>query len=300
MADVWEDRSITDTNEAFVLLILADYANGTNCCWPAVATIAARARMSVRGVQKIISRLLVKQKIEITNRGGGAGSTNTYRLTYQITPNDVRGKTPHGVQGSLAIPEPGTGLTPNPVRGRVNHEVKNPEPGSPDPKDPSLIPKKRYVPLGSPEPGTGLQNGTFEDYRKRLFELYGRPDSQRLTQMEVSNLRDLIEQRVEFSQEIEQVRLFKEKSDPKFFPRGLLSLVEKWQATLDRARSYDPQHDNDVPAHVQLKAIDREIEQHPANRESTYFRADCPMEKRAELKELRQKRDQVNRRIALG
>jgi len=121
MSRVW-DHGPLDKAEILVLLAIADYCNDEGECWPAVSSIARKARMTERGVQKICARLCEIGWLEINLRKGRHGC-NLYRVT---PPNAV-----HPEHGSPRTPEH---QTPNPVR-------QNPEPRSPEPsltiKEPS-------------------------------------------------------------------------------------------------------------------------------------------------------------------
>ena len=126
MSLVWE-HGPADKAEVLVLLAIADYCNDDGECWPSVASIARKARMTERGVQKICARLSETGWLQIDLRQGRYGC-NLYRIK---TPNFV-----HPEHGSPRTPEH---QTPNPVR-------QNPEPRSPKPsltiKEPSFTPPK--------------------------------------------------------------------------------------------------------------------------------------------------------------
>ncbi|MBL1438356.1 MAG: helix-turn-helix domain-containing protein [Rhodobacteraceae bacterium] len=67
------------TNDRFVLLALADYANSKGECWPSIAGVRGKTCLSERGVQTIISRLEAGGWIEVT-RGGGRNNCNSYLI----------------------------------------------------------------------------------------------------------------------------------------------------------------------------------------------------------------------------
>jgi hypothetical protein len=56
MSRVW-DSGVTDRGELLVLLALADFCNDAGECWPAVASIARKARMDERSVRRILRKL---------------------------------------------------------------------------------------------------------------------------------------------------------------------------------------------------------------------------------------------------
>ena len=119
MSKVWESGP-PDKAEILVLLAIADYCNNDGECWPAVSSIARKARMTERGVQKISARLCEIGWLEIDYRMGRKGCN-----LYRITPNPI-----HPERGSPRTPEH---ETPNPVPKTPNPVPKNPEPRSPEP-----------------------------------------------------------------------------------------------------------------------------------------------------------------------
>ena len=69
MSRIW-DVGPLGSAETMVLLALADYCNDDGECWPSMASIARKARMTERGVQKIMARLYL-QLIKVVGGGGG-------------------------------------------------------------------------------------------------------------------------------------------------------------------------------------------------------------------------------------
>lgn len=122
MSEVWENGP-QDRNEILVLIALADFCNDEGECWPSMESIAKKARMSSRGVQKICGRLVESGWLEIDLRKGRSGC-NLYHVK---TPNTVH---------------PEHGSPPNPVRENPEPRSHNPEPRSPKPLEPSLEPSE--------------------------------------------------------------------------------------------------------------------------------------------------------------
>lgn len=92
----------------FVLVVLADVANGEGACWPRVATIAGKTGLSKRSIQRAL-RLLTQRDlitIEQRHRPDGSRSSNRYRLHLDrgvsaSPPPDYRDTTSrHRVQGA--------------------------------------------------------------------------------------------------------------------------------------------------------------------------------------------------------
>ena len=78
-----DERPDLSKDDAFGLICLADWANDRGECWPSMATIAKRLRVTPRGAQKAIRRLADNGEL-LAVAGGGAttrsGSTNLYVL----------------------------------------------------------------------------------------------------------------------------------------------------------------------------------------------------------------------------
>jgi hypothetical protein len=152
MSMVWDDGP-NDKAEVLILLAIADFCNDAGECWPAVSTIAGKARMSERGAQKIIARLVDAGWLEV-EAGGGRRNCNLYRI-----------KNPEPRS-------PRTTFTPNPSAKTPNASASNPEPRSPEP---SLTIIEPSVNNSAAKPYAILQEwaGTeavksFMEYRKRM------------------------------------------------------------------------------------------------------------------------------------
>lgn len=88
MSLIW-DKAPCSGNELLVLLSLADWANDGGFCWPSVPSIAAKCRLSDRGVRKIISRLCENGLVTRHCRRG-RNHTNHYYInlnTIQVLPD---------------------------------------------------------------------------------------------------------------------------------------------------------------------------------------------------------------------
>lgn len=125
MTHVW-DKGPEKQGHLLVMLALADYANDEGECWPAVKSVAAKARMSERGVQKIMRQLQDEGWLTVTT-GTGRGGCNFYRINPE--PSSV-----NAVRGEQETPNMGT-ETPNVVPKRVNG-------GSPEPSRTIIEPSK--------------------------------------------------------------------------------------------------------------------------------------------------------------
>jgi len=129
MSKVWDDGPAKQ-GSLLVMLALADYSNDAGECWPSIKSIAHKARMTERGVQKILRNLEAENWLEI-DTGNGRHGCNNYRI------NPERRNTPE--QGS-----PRTSITETP-----NVDAETPNVGTPEPSltinepsvDTPIIPK---------------------------------------------------------------------------------------------------------------------------------------------------------------
>ncbi len=99
MSDVW--RTNLPTTEKMVLLVIADHANdeGTQS-YPSQATIAEKASISIRTVQRCVNTLVLEGYIRMFKHSGGSANCREDRRPhlYQININKLRGDTVTGRQ----------------------------------------------------------------------------------------------------------------------------------------------------------------------------------------------------------
>lgn len=147
MAAVWEIEGI-DSSECLVLMALADHADDRGRCYPSIARLAKRTKLSDRGVQKVIARLIEKGFVTVTP-SAGQGGANLYTVTATpdvpaivvadpVGARDVDAQRVNDVHPERGSPRT-TGTTPpNDVR-------KTPERRSPKPSGTSIEPSKGVV-----------------------------------------------------------------------------------------------------------------------------------------------------------
>ncbi len=101
MSEVWESAKV-DGAPLLVLLALADYANDNGICWPAVATLAKKTRVSERHVRRILGALERNGNVAIGFREGPMG-VNVYKVLVgddtlsEMTLGQVTADTPRGL-----------------------------------------------------------------------------------------------------------------------------------------------------------------------------------------------------------
>lgn len=83
----------------------------------------------------------------------------------------------------------------------------------------------------------------------------------------------------------------------KYFPQSIIRLLENWSQNLDACRNGNSLTESPV---VVMKAIEEEIAEHPANRESCYYQQNCTEQQKSNLKSLREKLKTIRGQIANG
>lgn len=86
MSEVW--RTDLPTTEKMVLLVIADHANdeGTES-WPSQATIAKKASISIRTVQRAVNALVRAGYLRMEKHAGGSASCREDRRPHRYTIN---------------------------------------------------------------------------------------------------------------------------------------------------------------------------------------------------------------------
>jgi hypothetical protein len=105
-----------------------------------------------------------------------------------------------------------------------------------------------------------------------------------------------IAKRPDVLKEFEEIQAHRPKDQ---HPRKTLpSMLEHWQGELDKARNHKDQPQNIGQLIAQLRAIEQQIERHPANRESVHCSQTPTPEEVANLKDLRAKKNTLTSVIA--
>lgn len=116
LSDVWNHSKATG-GDLLVLLAIADFADDKGLAWPAVETIAKKARMTDRNVRKILRRLEKSGDLVVDHRK--RNESNYYRVTLGPERQDWLFPVPANPVQSSARPVPAD---------RVNGPVVPPDP----------------------------------------------------------------------------------------------------------------------------------------------------------------------------
>lgn len=107
MSKLWESGPKNKT-QLLVLLALADFANDEGHCWPSMATIAKKARLTDRGARKVVRQLEADGWLEV-RIGAGRHHCNVY--TVKTEPKSGNEKPRTGFQEEPEDSKQGTEKT---------------------------------------------------------------------------------------------------------------------------------------------------------------------------------------------
>jgi hypothetical protein len=135
MSQVW-DSSASEGYRLLVMLALADHADDDGYCYPGLARIAAKCRISESTTRRCIAEMVERGELVVDQNKGAAcngGHTNRYRVIVHNRPQISA-----DVQGGVSVTPPVTTVTPpslsEPVKGGVT----------------ALTPKPSVEPSGKP------------------------------------------------------------------------------------------------------------------------------------------------------
>lgn len=111
MSQVWE-HSLAEGGELLVLLALADFADDDGYCWPSIARLAGKSRLSERQVKRVLRTLAERDEIEMPT--GERSAERPFRVT-PVTPGQNVPGDAHDTPGVTPMTPPGG----TPTRARV-------------------------------------------------------------------------------------------------------------------------------------------------------------------------------------
>jgi hypothetical protein len=127
---VWR-YSRQKSGNLLVLLALADYTNNDGIAWPAVSTLALKARMSKRNAQRCVRALEKAGELQICQNQGRKGS-NIYRILLRnLRPNSPEANNVHDAAVAKAM-SPASSKGDTSVTESVNKSLIEPSPVVPD------------------------------------------------------------------------------------------------------------------------------------------------------------------------
>lgn len=169
MSEVW--RTNLATTEKMVLLVIADHANdeGTQS-YPSQATIAQKASISIRTVQRVVNQLCALNYIRMFKHSGGSADCREDRRPhlYQINIAKLRGDTMTGRQDDAH------GATLTTSTGRHSRPMNHPLESSKKLDKPNGLQVKELMTLyyenftGELEPGRGQTAGQIQTALKQI------------------------------------------------------------------------------------------------------------------------------------
>ena len=208
MSNVWECASLRDQAQLLVMLALADFSNDQGECFPAVATLAEKARVSERHVQKVVAHLQQHGLVKV-EKGAGKGRiegqrSNLYRINLARLRSDepipapdyreqnkkkAKGDPRHNDTPSLCHSDTGTPVTMPPLPVAYDQNTGGTMPPKPSVKElskrtvnnasvagvacaPDLEPQEVVV-VSSLEGGSEEEPRRIEQLQAELAEAFG-------------------------------------------------------------------------------------------------------------------------------
>ena len=134
---VWRE-SHAEHSDLLIMLAIADYMNEYGQAWPAIDTIAAKARLSRRTVFDRITALVAMGELEVEQGGNGSGRghSNLYRLGSHYGGWSEAETARAG--GTTAKPRKGAILAPVQKRVEDLHPIR---------KEPDTSPLQQKIPV---------------------------------------------------------------------------------------------------------------------------------------------------------
>ncbi len=102
MSDVW-DKFPGNGSELLAMLALADWANDDGFCWPSIAAIARKLRLSERQAQRVIHGLIEQDFVAVVGNcdGGAPGCTRQYQVQVRVIRGGMHVTGDMGVRGDM-------------------------------------------------------------------------------------------------------------------------------------------------------------------------------------------------------
>lgn len=225
------DTHCPDSNSKFVLLLLADRANGNGECFPGVTYLCERSQLSKSSVLRALQSLKQAGLIDYTP-SRGRRRTNRYHLF----PEKVSQGNLFDVNGS------GNGTSTEKVSHRnVSHRHGK---GVTQTPHPSVIPRSTH------KEGQVMRDPEkYQRMKQALHELYDREPEHTWSYVEESTLSDVT---VRPNAEKELAQLAAAKRAGAFMPRSIEKLLTNWGKVLDEIRQPNPSADHGKPRQESL------------------------------------------------
>ena len=102
MNKVWQHSQLKGS-ALLLLLAIADNTNEHGEAWPGMDYLAAKTRLSVRQVQRLVKELNETQELAVAWRGNGRGSSNFYFILVGCSPAEIAAVKAHAKAVTEAI-----------------------------------------------------------------------------------------------------------------------------------------------------------------------------------------------------
>ena len=256
MSEVWKTK--LPITEKMVLLVIADHASddGTEA-WPSQATIAKKASISIRTVQRCVNSLQSQGFLRMEKHAGGSKNCREdrrpHRYTINLTMLRDGAMTPRQPDTNGATPATDTGRLPRPKNHTIEPSIETPfdefwniyprktakiEAKSAFAKalenataEAILEGAKRFAddpyrhPTFTPYPATWLNQGRWADDPLPPREMT--PEEKKAKELKASDTKRIREREefLKWQKEIEEAQ----RNASKGVPEGVKEMIDKWR-----------------------------------------------------------------------
>ena len=232
---IW-DRTQQRGEALIVLLALGTFSDKNGRCWPSQKTLAGKARMTERSVQRIIPKLILGGDIEVVQQGGTIPSHGRSSTVYRITSI---------AQKDQSTPDRMSPLPPTECQGYPRQNVVLPPTEcrvTPD-RMSALPPTECRGNLSSEQVNEPVNESTRarEELMERISKMFGREPGSAWSKSEMIALDAVASLRIWQADLDALSRYYRTKlipPDKDYRRRTVGALLDNWQGELDRARGY--------------------------------------------------------------
>ena len=185
LSQVW-DGYPGGGSELLALLALADWSDDQGRCFPSMAAIGAKTRLSADQARRVVHRLIDQGFVQVTAGKNGGGSSRRYQIDLQrLTP--CMGATPGvGARGGMDASPPLAPVQGDPLHSYASRTVTYPSKTKEDasasvsPTAKTANPKKQIFDLGV---SLLTQHGDSEKSARAFLGKYAKQDETKLAEI---------------------------------------------------------------------------------------------------------------------